>query len=326
MTLLKPEFMAGETYPAIRDRVVLSHGGAVQPGVWDATDFKVVPDTNMLLSVLSGFALVPADHPGNQGLYHIENTSSNVGATITAAHATLPRIDQVMLVVNDPAMDPALGSALPVIQVLPGVPTAGTTLDTRAGAVATFPSASIRLADVLVPAAATSISAGNIRDRRTWARGAFFRSSYNHPVGGGVATTSTSPVPLQKAELGKRLEIYSIGTPIEVFLHVFAYSGGAANVHVAYTVERESSPNPALPIPVVPATGSAGGRWTNGSLSIPVMTPSRWVVTVPAGSHFFYPVWSVDWQTGVTGNTPGLLMILSVRELLRPDFANNGTT
>lgn len=173
MTLLTPEFLQTKTYSALRDRLALAHGGRVQAGVWDANDFKVAQraaGANMSVDIGAGYALVPADDPGNAGLYHAQNDATINLATFTAANATNPRIDQVVLRVYDTTHGGDV-SDTPTVELVTGTATSGATLDNRTGA-GTPPTGTLRLADVLIPAASTSVVTANIRDRRPWARGA----------------------------------------------------------------------------------------------------------------------------------------------------------
>jgi hypothetical protein len=78
------------------------------------------------------------------------------------AHATLPRVDRVVIQILDSAIsgggDSSLGAKF---RVIPGTPTSGATLTNLTGAAA-VPSNAYLLANVLVPAAATALIAANI--------------------------------------------------------------------------------------------------------------------------------------------------------------------
>ena len=177
MALKTPEYLQTKLYDASRDRLVTAHGGAVQAGVWDASDFKVIQraaGANMSVDVGSGFALVQA--PDGIGLYHEQNDAA-MNVSIAAAHATLPRIDRVVLRVND-STDGGDADDTPLVTVLTGTATSGATLDNLTGAPA-VPAGDLLLGDVLVGAAVTSITTSNIRDRRRWARGFNYIASYS---------------------------------------------------------------------------------------------------------------------------------------------------
>jgi hypothetical protein len=123
----------------------------------------------MTVDISPGFALVRATDPGNEGFYHVQNDALLVSPTFSASHATLPRLDQLVLAVTD-TTDGGDASDLASISVIAGTPTSGATLDNRFGA-GSLPDSYIPLADVLVGAAASSIVTVNIRSRRAWATG-----------------------------------------------------------------------------------------------------------------------------------------------------------
>jgi len=85
-------------------------------------------------------------------------------ATFGASDPTNPRIDSVYLILRDSTID-STGAQDAKLQVVAGVATAGATLDNRTNAGAQ-PANSILLADVLIPATATTVTTANIRDRR----------------------------------------------------------------------------------------------------------------------------------------------------------------
>jgi hypothetical protein len=114
-------------------------------------------------------AYVRGDAVALQGLYYVSPHSATINEVVTAADATNPRIDQVVLELKDNAHD-ASGANLVQTRVVAGTATVGATLDNRTGAAA-LPSSALLLADVLVGATVTSISNANIRDRRAFVAG-----------------------------------------------------------------------------------------------------------------------------------------------------------
>lgn len=115
------------------------------------TELKVYGDSSgMQVKVPAGFAMV-------RGHYY-SNTAIETVA-IAAAHATLARIDSVVL-----ELDPSANTIL--LTVLTGTaastPAAPSLVQTDTGIY------QIRLANVAVAAAATTISAGNVTDTRTF--------------------------------------------------------------------------------------------------------------------------------------------------------------
>lgn len=172
----------------------VAHELDLQEGVLASTDFRTTAAAagGMRVDVAAGTAAIKGDSGVaaaglSQGLYIAVNDAAIPNAvTLGGSNATLPRVDQIVLTVNDTS---DLGSASDALTLtaVPGTPTSGATLDNRNGAQA-LPANAIRLADVLVPAASSAVSAGNVRDRRPWARGAsaYWRST----PGGDYATGS----------------------------------------------------------------------------------------------------------------------------------------
>ncbi len=120
-------------------------------------------------------ARVQGDAVTLQGLYTIAPHASVINETITAAHATLPRNDLVVLEIKDHQHD-ASGSNLAQTRVITGTATAGAAATDALGVngTPTLPTSAIALAVVNVPAADTSITDSQIDDRRTplWRGGA----------------------------------------------------------------------------------------------------------------------------------------------------------
>lgn len=134
---------------------------------------------DLLPSVVSGLTMSFAPgtgfvrQPGDGTLYRCtqEGSSATIALDTNGAGAN-PRIDQIVLHVYDAsAAGDSSGQYLAAIEPITGTPTSGATLDNRSGApdlqVALANSkAYILLADVLMPAGASTVSAGNVRDRR----------------------------------------------------------------------------------------------------------------------------------------------------------------
>jgi hypothetical protein len=169
MTVLAPEFLQTTKYSAQRMRAMMAAGGLIQEGIVNFGDFKVSQrgaGANMSVDVAAGDAWVLGDNTARQGLYHVGNDAV-VNVAVPAAHATLPRIDQVVLRVYDSTV---IGGEkdLAVVEVVSGTATGGATLANLTGAAA-LPASAIRLAYVLVGAAVVKIETanlGNLRDPR----------------------------------------------------------------------------------------------------------------------------------------------------------------
>jgi hypothetical protein len=119
---------------------------------------------------------VPAGQAMVRGIYYASTATETL--TVTTAHATLARIDSVIL-----ELDPSANAIL--LRVLAGTaastPAAPSLTQTDAGIY------QIRLANVAVAAAATSIAAGNVTDTRT-----FLGPAPLTTVSSAIITTSVS--------------------------------------------------------------------------------------------------------------------------------------
>lgn len=120
-------------------------------GTSGGTELKAYGDSSgMQVKVPAGFAMVRGHYYSNTAIETL---------TIAAAHATLARIDSVIL-----ELDPSANSIL--LTVLTGTaastPAAPTLTQTDTGIY------QIRLANVAVAAAATTITSGNVTDTRTF--------------------------------------------------------------------------------------------------------------------------------------------------------------
>lgn len=147
-----------------------AYGDIITPGVVGINDFLVSVSSGLTLSVAAGVAYIKGGNAADQGMYRQYAAGANTIA-VAAAHATLPRLDQIILRVLDADHDSNGGSYQGLIEVIPGTATSGATLANRTGAAAlgsilNSSQSYILLSDVLVPAAAGSLVAGNLGDQR----------------------------------------------------------------------------------------------------------------------------------------------------------------
>jgi hypothetical protein len=146
-----------------------------------ASDYQVIQNhlgANMSVDVNPGSAYVGITNGGkrrtrlpaqsNSGIPGTPNAADNWLTTFTAADATNPRVDRVVLTVRDSSIDGS-GAYNSALRVIAGTPTSGATLSNLNGAAA-VPANSILLANVLVPNSATTIITANISDQRPAAR------------------------------------------------------------------------------------------------------------------------------------------------------------
>lgn len=157
------------SYPAENDRLSeaasLAPGGAspaARSGVFpaDGNSLSVAQHgtPNMSVDVSPGQCAVQGTITTTQGVY-ICTSDSTVNLAIAAANATNPRIDVVVVTVEDAQYAGASNDAL--LQVITGVPAA-------TPAVPAAPANSLVIAQIAVAAGATSIVAANITDVRVW--------------------------------------------------------------------------------------------------------------------------------------------------------------
>ena len=284
----------------------------MQEGVVDAGDYKVTAHAGALsVDVAIGKAWVQIDTGTRNGLAFIYSDAAENPAH-AAADATNPRIDQVVLQYNDTTIPAGVGGDVPTIRIITGTPTAGATLDNRNGAAA-LPNDCVRLADVLIPAAATTTSAANIRDRRPWARGAY-RKIIRNNNGGNYTTASATLADVDATNLKPRIECS--GAPLRfAFRGALWHSAASALYLVRLTVDD-----------VAPDLATNTDAWAD---FLPVSTGNVawrewvWDTTPAAGSHRFSFQWAV--------NTAGTLNLgaqnpraceLIVEELVRQDADN----
>lgn len=141
-----------------------SAGGVVTPGDLTVTQNGT---PNMSVNVGAGQVWVPGKSTASTGPYYGRNGAS-VNVPITAANATNPRVDTIVVQVEDPAYG---GSGSPMApKALAGTPTAGvstpptTAAQAASDGAASIPSTSSAYvaAYVLVPANATTITNADI--------------------------------------------------------------------------------------------------------------------------------------------------------------------
>lgn len=293
-----------------------SEAGSVQEGVYglgaSAQDFMAqqrIAGANMQVEITmpaGGMAAVQGDTVNGQGLYDVPVHSANILETIGTADPTNPRVDQIILEVQDNVLD-ASGGNQARTRVVAGTPTGGTNLTTRAGAAA-LPGSALLLADVLVGAAVGSITNSVIRDRRKFARGAYktaVRASTS------LSTASTTTVALDTATFAARLECS--GVPLRCVLsgdHTNTSATQGNTFFLQVDAAAQASRTDVL------ATASATGQ--------PIHF--EYVFTPAAGSHLF------DWNWLTTAGTAGAVataavpLLVSYEELIRQNVANNTVT
>jgi len=130
----------------------------VNPSLGGAYQVTAQASPNMSVLVLPGVAYIPGTENTTQGVYGCHN-DANVTIAVTAAHATLARIDAIYVGVRDSFYSGANNDF--VIDIITGTPAGSPTAPS-------VPVNSIRLANINVAAASTSITNAMISDQREY--------------------------------------------------------------------------------------------------------------------------------------------------------------
>lgn len=161
-----PAFTQANTFGAEQTRraitALLQRGasiGSIAGGLVASGDMTLTPPgSGMTVNVAPGEAYIAGSSSATQGGYYCR-VSSSTSLALAASNATNPRIDMVAAQVTDAAYSGVTNTFAPV--VLTGTPTASATLANLLGA-PSAPASSLVLGYVLVPAASTSVTGGNI--------------------------------------------------------------------------------------------------------------------------------------------------------------------
>jgi hypothetical protein len=163
--------MAG--FALLQGLIGSAYGGGAASGAYAVTQRQAGANMSVDIAASTGGGIAVAGTTvGNQGLYIVPPHSAVINEAISTADPTNPRVDQLIVQTFDNTIDSSTNNKAQVT-VLAGTPTAGATIGitgNRNGAAA-LPANSYRLADVLVPAAAASITNANVFDRRPKTRG-----------------------------------------------------------------------------------------------------------------------------------------------------------
>lgn len=289
----------------------------MQEGVYAAGSFEVTQrasGSGMFVDIAASTAengiaaLVQGDAVTGQSLYPIAPHSTFITEAITAAHATLPRVDRVILEMQDQTHD-GTGAYAARTRVVTGTATAGATLDNLTGAAA-VPSSALLLADVLVAATDTAIGNTEIRDRRKWARGAYSQIVRT----AGSYTGNGTVVPIDSTNLNPRIECS--GAPVRITLSGIA-SHTTANSFIGLGVNLDGS--------ALDGTTNVSGVFVASAGGI-ALVHMEYVTTPAAGSHRFAPTWVPGAPTATLYATAASPLRFTVQELSRPNTANNAVT
>lgn len=273
-------------YPAQEDRRLVARL-PVQAGVVGDTDLKITPVSGLQVQPAAGAAWVAGSHAGvtRQGLYKANLTPVCPADCPTAntAHATLPRIDQVVFRIYDAV--PGSGVAgdaqsVGLIEIVPGTATSGATLANRLG-VGPMPASSLLLADLLVPAAfgGPFVQNTHIRDRRprAWGLDMAIERTANAAAANDYTTASTTAALMDATNLQPRIE--ASGRPIIVELAAnLSHSVAQAQTEFQLWLDGVSTG-----VSFYPDTAATAGRMIQPFV--------RFRATPAAGSHLVGLAW-----------------------------------
>jgi hypothetical protein len=152
-----PSWLQNGSHPAENDRLTTQALYATT-GIIGASSLAVTPNSPAGMSVIvaTGWAAIVGTTQSNMGTYVAYNDAPNT-LTVTTANPTNPRIDIVVVTVQDAYYTGAFNDV--IFQVIAGTPAGSPTAPAT-------PANSIKLADIAVGAGVTSITAANITDQR----------------------------------------------------------------------------------------------------------------------------------------------------------------
>ena len=155
-----PSWEQNASHPAENDRLTTQALWATT-GIINPASLEVTPNSpvGMSVRVAEGWAAVVGTTQPDMGTY-VSYNDATVTLTITTANPTNPRIDLVCLTINDSYYSGSTDNV--VFQVIAGTPASSPVAPS-------VPANSIGLAEVTVPAAAVTITSGNIADLRVLA-------------------------------------------------------------------------------------------------------------------------------------------------------------
>lgn len=192
-----PLYLQTKSYDAKADRKWFAD--ILSPGVVGTGSYAVTWTTAMNISIAAGTAYIVGQNIADQGMYR-QYVSGATALTVTAAHATLPRIDTVILRVLDNSADSSTFNEAR-IEIVPGTATSGADLTNLTGKanLATLTDASksvLVLAYILVPAAAVALDATKLKDVRVQsAIGSGNASGSGLPIGASIEWNGASAPP-----------------------------------------------------------------------------------------------------------------------------------
>lgn len=260
----------------------------LQAGVLVAGDCALTVNTTAQVTTAAGTAYVTAS-----GALTRTAPGSTVLGSIPAASASNFRLDQVVV------------SSAGTVSRLAGTQSTTVTLANRTGAAA-IPAGSMLLHDILVTS--TGVVVANVRDRRSWARGAYYATSY---TAGNRATASTTLVEMDTTNL--RIRVECTGAPMRILLQCSGASNAAATIEVGLFMDGAG---------INGTNDLSRGTDTAANQNYPLNY--AYPFTPTAGSHLFSPTFATTAGTLTVLGTAANPFAFIIEELVRQN-SNNGT-
>jgi len=186
----------------------------------------------MSVDIAAGYAYLHATTVTAQGVYGAYNDAVYNLTGFTAAHATNPRVDRVALRLRDAFHGDAANDWTFVI--LTGTATAGATLANLTGAAA-VPANHLLLANILIPANATSVITANID---TTVRRLATDYAYGEFSGGAIALATSAPgttvvtAPSSTYDGAARVKVEFFAPLTDAALMTFELNDGTSNIGI----------------------------------------------------------------------------------------------
>lgn len=157
-----PIWLQTGEHPAENVRRWLDAAMGSTSGILATAELEVTASSGLTVSVADGRVLIAGTENSYQGTYFCENRGAAT-VTLAGADTTNPRIDLVVARVRDSIYSGSAASDGFTIEAVTGTPAASPSAPS-------VPDNSVVLAEVTVGANATTVTSGNITDRRPLAR------------------------------------------------------------------------------------------------------------------------------------------------------------
>lgn len=255
-----PSWLQNGSHPAENDRLT-SQAIFATTGIVRSTDLAVTANSpvGMSVRVAAGWAAIVGTTQANMGTYVAYN-DAQATLTVTTADPTNPRIDRVVVVVNDSYYTGSTNNV--EFQVLAGTPAGSPSAPAT-------PANAISLATIAVAAGALSITSGNITDTRVL-------TTTNLPTGDITAVTAGTGLSGGGSSGGVTLSIDTAVT---------------ADLSTAQTLTNKTLTAPIINLGINAQTGTTYTTVLadNGKL-VTLSNASSIAVTIPLNSSVAYAV------------------------------------